>query len=143
MAKRKQPTHETFEAAAAHGKFTKVADSMMDSQAWLSLSLSQMGLYLLLKRKYTKYKAGDDNRKNISFPRSEYSQFYSNNRTFWRDLDALIEAGFIEVISNGKNTRTPTIYGFCDAWKDYGTPGFEIHPSQRRAAAPQRKTVFE
>ena len=135
MRKRKLPTHEKFEAIAAHGKFTKITDSMMDSQAWQTLEPSQMGLYLLFKRKFTRYKSGDDNRQNISFPHSEYKKIrtYSNQRTFWRDLDALIDCGFIEVIASGRTTRKATIYGFSDNWKKFGTPDFAVDINHRRA----------
>lgn len=107
----------------------------MDSIAWKSLEPSQMGLYLLFKRKFSKNKVGDDNHKNISFPFSEYSliKTYSNQRTFWRDLDILIDRGFIAVVASGRTTRTPNIYEFSDGWKYYGTPGFTIDINQRRA----------
>ena len=134
-SKRNPPTHELFESVHKHGKFTKIADSMMDSAAWLSLEPSQMGLYMLFKRKYTKSKAGDDNRANISFPFSEYTRIktYSNQRTFWRDFDLLIDRGFLKVIASGKTTRTSSIYGFSDEWKRYGTPDFNVDINQRRA----------
>ena len=135
MPKRKPPTHEPFESMDIHGRFAKICHSMLNSLAWKSLEPSQMGLYVVLKQKYTKTKSGDDNRRNITFPYSEYSKVktYTNQRVFWRDLDALIEAGFIQVVSSGKVTRTPTIYGFSDGWKKYGTPEFSVTDGQRRA----------
>ena len=134
MAKKKRPTHESFESTTEHGKFAKITDSMTNSAAWYSLEPSQMGLYLLFKKKYTKSKSGDDNRNNISFPYSEYSKIktYSNQRTFWRDLDVLIDRGFIEVVLPGKATRTATLYGFSDEWKRYGTPEFSVPVNKRR-----------
>jgi hypothetical protein len=140
MPKKKPPTHEPFEGKSDHGKFTKICDSMIDSDAWKSLEPSQMGLYLLIKRKFTKNKTGDDNRQNVSFPFSEYKKIrtYSNQRTFWRDLDALIEHGFIEVVSSGKPTREPTIYGFSELWKCYGTPAFQVADSKRRQSQKRK-----
>ena len=136
MPKKKPPTHELFEAIYSHGKFTKITDSMMDSLAWQSLEPSQMGLYLLFKRKYTKNKSSDDNKNDISFPFSEYSKIktYSNKRTFWRDLDALIEKGFIIIVSPQKFQRKPNIYGFSDNWKNYGKPDFKVKDEHKRLA---------
>ena len=130
MPKKKKPTHEKFEGTSQHGQFAKITYSMMGSKAWHSLSPSQMGLYILFKAKFR-----GNNLHNISFPRSEYKEIktYSNQRTFYRDLDALIEAGFIIVVSSGKTTRTPNIYGLSEMWKKYGTAEFNIHHNERRA----------
>ena len=132
---KKKPTHEDFESIAPHGKFTKIVDNMQDSKAWQTLEPSQMGLYLLFKRKFTKYRTQDDNCKNISFPHSEYKQIktYSNKRVFWRDLDALIDRGFIRVVASGKISRTASIYGFSDMWKKFGTNDFIVYSNERRA----------
>ncbi|MCL2810688.1 MAG: hypothetical protein FWD25_02230 [Clostridia bacterium] len=137
MPKKKLPTHESFEATNAHGQFAKITVSMMSSLAWKSLKPSQMGLYLLFKAKYTRYRNGDDNRRNISFPFSEYKRIetYSNQRTFWRDLDALIDRGFIEVVESGRmigGQKKASIYGLSDAWKQYGLAGFHVDPTKRR-----------
>lgn len=137
MAKKKPPTHKAFESITDHGRFAKITISMMDSPAWQTLEPSQMGLYLLFKRKFTRNKSGDDNQKNISFPFSEYKKIktYSNQRTFWRDLDTLINVGLIEVVESGRRIggqNKASIYGFSEAWKKHGTADFHVDPAKRR-----------
>jgi len=141
MPRSKPPLHEPFESFDAHGKFAKICLSMLNSPAWASLEPSAMGLYLLFKARFYKTKAGDSNCCNITFPFSEYSKIrtYSNQRTFWRDLDQLIESGFIRVVSSGAIHRLPTIYGFSSKWRLFGTHEFAISPGERRMKRPRRK----
>ncbi len=126
------PSHQPFESRRNSGKFAKVCDDMMLSPAWACLNMSQRGLYLHLKGKFTKYSDGTDNRNDISIPKSEAQALYSELRTFRKDMDALIAVGLIRCIACGYTTRKPSIYGFSDRWQAYGTPGFEVPPEDRR-----------
>jgi hypothetical protein len=133
MAKVKK-VHESFEDVSDNGKFSKVCRGMEQSKAWQTLTLQQTGLYLLLKGKFTKYKTGDkkDNRDDISFPKSEWVQYYKTQQMFAKDIDALIDAGLIRVVKYQGNLRKPTIYGFSDKWKQFGTKGFKIEERDKR-----------
>lgn len=135
MAKsRTRKVHEPFESMNTNGKFAKICADMMSSKAWKKLSLAQQGLYLLLKGKFIKNNTkGTDNRDNISLPKSEWSELYNNNyRTFSRDIDALIDVGLIRVVQYQQNLRKPTIYGFSEKWKLYGTDKFHLDINEQR-----------
>lgn len=73
-----------FAADMQHTKFEKTSTS---ETAWEQLTLSQIGLYHILKSKY--YKKEDEN--NISMPKSEWSRYYSRKPAFDKDMDILIE----------------------------------------------------
>ena len=101
---------------------------MIDSPAFHKLNLRQQGLYLHFKRKYSQ-KVSDgvvtsSNIDNISFTYKEAKQIYGDMRTFRKDVEALIEYGFIRRISQGgknfndgsKSQFDSTIYGFSDEW---------------------------
>lgn len=109
---------------------------MIESTAWKSLELRQQGLYLHLKSKYTqKVSNGNiisDNAENITIPKSEAAGLYGNLTTFRKDMDKLIECGFIKIIQYGWNTRTVNIYGFSDRWKEYGMSGYNVPENEKR-----------
>ena len=134
MPKKSQPFNYSFESTrTTGGKFTKIHQDMNNSKAWQEISLRQRGLYLEFKNKFTKYKNGDTNENNISFPRSEYMQLYGNERTFRKDIDELISKGFIKVVTSGWTTRQPSIYGLSNLWQKYNVIGFEIPYNHKRA----------
>lgn len=114
------------------GKFAKICETMMKSMAWKDLTMRQRGLYLELKIKYTKKSDGSDNSEDISITEKEYKNEYKNKNTLFKDVDALINNGFIRVINHGKYARRPNIYGFSDKWKNYNTPEYFIHPNEKR-----------
>lgn len=130
IARKKSFSHRDFESKTEKGKFTKICNDMMESVAWQALSRSQISLYLTLKSKYTaKVSSGmliSDNARDISMPTKEAAKMYSNLNTFRNDIDALIEAGFIDLVQSGWNTRTANIYGLSDRWKKYGQPNYEV-----------------
>lgn len=130
MAKRKKSTHNSFESNTEHGRFAKITQDMMNNVAWQALTLRQRGLYLHLKSKYTqRVEHGiiiNSNEKDISIPASEAKILYGDLRTFRKDMDALIECGFIDLIESGRNTRTCNIYGFSDRWKNYGKADYQV-----------------
>lgn len=114
------------------GKFAKICGTMTSSMAWKKLSMRQKGLYLSLKIKYTKKSDGSDNSNDISIIEAEFKDDYKSKNTLMKDVDALIDYGFIKLIRNGKYARKPNIYGFSDKWKKYNTKEFFIHPNERR-----------
>ena len=132
MGKRNKKLFYSFESFYENGAFTKISNDMIKSKAWKELSLRQQGLYLHLKTKFTKYKNQDTNVNNISMPKKEAKTLYGDLKTFRKDIDVLIEKGFIKQIKSGWNTRTANIYGFSDKWKLYGTDKFIIPESDKR-----------
>lgn len=87
-----------------------------------------------MKSKFTvNAKTLENNKDDISVPRSEASKLYDENmRGFRDDIDKLIEFGFIRMVFWGYNTRTVNIYGFSGMWKNYGTDKFKIEEGDRR-----------
>ena len=131
--KLKPPTNYEFESANQRYDFTKICRDMQRSKAWNELKLRQQGLYLHLKAKFTvNTKTLENNANNISIPTSEAKTLYGNLDTFRKDMDTLIEYGFIKQIASGVPTMSVSIYGFSYRWKDYGTDRFFIPNEDRR-----------
>ena len=49
----------------------------------------------------------------------------------WRALK-LRQCGFVRLISSGRFTRTPNIYGFSMRWQSYGRPGYTMPLDEMR-----------
>jgi len=124
---------------------------MTDSPAWDSLSLRQQGLYLAFKRRYKEKRAEgvvvSSNAEEIHFSGAEATKpgsngtapLYGNERTFYGDVDALIEKGFIKVVSTGYFKRSATLYGFSDRWLKYKSgEQLDIPLHERRLKRPQK-----
>lgn len=111
--------------------FTKICDDMIDSMAWQMLGLEAQGLYLFLKRKYTKNN-GKDNANDIHITNKDIRIIGKNKASIYKYLDRLIDNGFIKVVEHGKLSRKPNIYGFCGEWKKYNTKDFFVHPNNKR-----------
>ena len=89
--------------------------------------------FFLLKSKFTvNSKTLETNAENISFTTKEAIKLYGDLRTFRKDLDILIDLGFIKQIMSGVPRMEASIYGFSDKWKDYGTDKFHIPDSDKR-----------
>lgn len=103
--------------------------SMLTHPAFMALKTRQKVLYLYCKAQYYgKRKPGKD------FPDVKALQsedcFYMNlslavsyglytrngNKEFYADMKALCEAGFLEMVANGKNTQSRSIYRFSEKW---------------------------
>jgi hypothetical protein len=120
------------ESHYSSGKYTKITQDMMDTKAWAELTISQRGLYLILKAKVTRYRDGTYNIDDISMPKSEWIKYYTRKSTFDKDMDNLINLGFIKVILYQGNLRKPTIYGISEQWKYYKTSEFNVTDKDRR-----------
>lgn len=136
MAKSKKlklPTNYDFESANQEYDFTKICRDMQRSKAWHELNLRQQGLYLHLKSKFrVNRETLENNANDISIPTSEAKEKYGNLNTFRKDMDTLIDYGFIKQIVSGVPTMSVSIYGFSYRWKDYGTERFFIPNEDRR-----------
>lgn len=118
----------------SHHKYTKICDDMMDSKAWQDLPMRARGLYLELKKKFISKNGGTTtNKDDISIVYDDYyKKAYKSKNTLFKDVDALIDNGFIKVVRHGKLARIPNIYGFDSMWQKYGTKDFFIHPNNKR-----------
>lgn len=136
MAKTKRPkppVNYSFESTNNRYDFTKICRDMQRSEAWKQLKPRQIGLYFLLKSKFTvNSKTLENNAENISFTTSEAKRYYGDLRTFRADMDILINLGFIKQVMSGVPRMEASIYGFSDRWKDYGTDKFYIPDKDKR-----------
>lgn len=141
MAKKtKMPMNENFESNLSRSGFTKICNDMFESEAWKSLSLRQIGLYLTLKHRYKKNpRTLEDNRNEIVFTTTEALKVYGDSRTFRDDLDVLIDRGFIKQTFSGVPFMKANKYGFSDKWKLYGTDNFSIPDSDKRYKRKSKK----
>lgn len=125
MARKKKPTHRSFESNNEHGRFAKITIDMMNSPAWRALSVYEVALYLAIKSKYKGVnKSGQDNSRDLSFTHAE-GQLLMSKARFIKAIDRLIATGFIDLIEHFPQSRRPTIYGLSDRWRDYGKPEFK------------------
>ena len=130
MANKKKDTHQPFESTTERGRYIKVCGDMVESPAFNRLNMRQQGLYYRFKNKYRQTKVNGivtkSNINDISFTYKEASELgYSEKRTFQKDVKALIDNGFIKIVSQGgknyydgeKSRFSATIYGFSEEWK--------------------------
>lgn len=105
--------------------------SMLLSPAWNNLTKNQQILYVYCKSQYYAeekkprplIKELTDNEINLCFTmnKSKWCKLYKiyadgGQERFKKDMDALINNGFIEIIENGKVKSQPNIYAFSDKW---------------------------
>ena len=144
IKKIKPPTNYSFESANQKYDFTKICRDMQRSKAWKELSLRQHGLYLYLKAKFTvNTRTLDNNSQDISIPSSEAKKLYGDLRTFRKDIDKLIELGFIKQNISGVPTMSVSIYGFSEKWKYYGTDKFSITKAEERYKRSLKNKALE
>jgi hypothetical protein len=117
--------------------FTGIYMSMLMSAAWQELTGKQQVLYIYCKsqRYAEKKKPIKDNEASFTMNQSKWHGLYglytlNNKSSFYKDMSALIEKGFIRCLECGSVTRTKSIYEFSDKWQKYGTPEFKILPSE-------------
>ena len=133
MAKRAKRSYKpkTFESTGiSNDTSANIYESMLKSPAFMDLTKNQRLLYIDMKKQYYgKRKPGKD------FPDIEQLQgddlFYfnlglaveyglytrSNHKAFYADIKAIEQHGFITTVSNGKNTKSRSIYRYSGSWK--------------------------
>lgn len=137
----------TYGETTGKESFVRVFESMMNSDAWKELTGRQRSLYLFCKGQYTKeydnakskpvegtpYYDNTDiaayrepeifymNREKVKecrlYNRTDWDKV--NRRDFYRDMQALLQCGFIECLETGRITRTKSIYKMSEKWKGW------------------------
>ena len=107
--------------------------SMLLSPAWNNLTKNQQILYVYCKAQYYAEKKKPkplikeltDNEINLCFTmnKSKWCKLYKiyadgGQERFRKDMQALIDNGFIEIVENGKTNRTKNIYCYSNKWQD-------------------------
>lgn len=152
MGKRKQYTPKEFESAK-HGKqepFSAIYLSMLMSNAWNELTAKQRELYLYCKLQLHADKralpAEDIKKGHFTFNqykwREKYKLYKPGNNGFYRDMDALINCGFVDCIRQGAQKKEKNVYRFSDRWQHYGTEHYKV-PAKYMTQSLYRKTYVE
>lgn len=109
---------------------------MLISEAWRDLTAQQQRLYLYCKLQlYAEKRKPDDDPASFTMNRYKWCNLYqlyakTNHRSFYRDMAALIEHGFVTCVRSGKTTRTKSVYKLSAKWQQYGTEAFTVSPSE-------------
>ena len=108
--------------------------SMLMNKNWQNLTKNQQLLYLYCKAQYYAEKKKTIKLQLAEISEEELSKCFTMNKSKWcslyhlyndgnqngfiKDMRALIENGFIDIVENGKVTRTKNIYKFSDRWRE-------------------------
>lgn len=130
---KKNHIYKAFESAnTSKDTSANICESMLKSAAFKDLSKNQRLLYLYMKAQYFgKRKPRHDypDQEQLAsdelfyFPMNAAADYdlytRSNKAQFYSDIGELVSHGFIEVVSNGKKTKSRTIYKYSSAWKTW------------------------
>lgn len=144
--KKRQYEKKAFESVGgASDVSANVYESMLTSTAWVDLSAQQKALYLCCKAQYyaERKKPIDGDAISFTMARHKWMEHYrlykeGNQAAFYRDMQALLDHGFVELVSSGKATREKSIYRFSSMWRKWGTVDFYIPANQQ--VTSRRKT---
>ena len=134
MGRRKESyTPKAFESTGvSNDTSANIYGSMLESPAFKDLSKNQRLLYVYMKKQYY-----GTRKPERDFPEVEKLQgtdlFYfnmalavqyglysrSNDRQFYNDIAAIERHGFIKTISNGRSTKSRSVYKFIGDWKQW------------------------
>lgn len=139
MSKKPKYQKRLFESTGAKSDISaNIYLSMLTSEAWFDLSRAQQVLYLACKSRYygEKKKPVEGDSETFTFARYQWKEVYKlytdyNKRGFYRDMQALLDHGFIELVSSGRATREKNIYKFSSMWRHFGTANFSIPANQK------------
>ena len=147
MGRTKKPTYKprSFESRNCGGSFinqrgknqaetsANIFESMLQSPAFKSLTAKQQILYVYCKSQYYgKRKPAKDYEKKGLY--QDQAHFYFNwqlaldydlyteksHSGFYKDMKALMQKGFFELVKSGKEHKTKNIYKFSDKWQEWG-----------------------
>lgn len=111
--------------------------SLLTSPAFKDLSARQRMLYVCAKSEFygARSRPKNDFTDNEEFKKDGAGMFYlnhrlvtdvyglypkTNRRDFYKDIEALIDHGFIQLVSSGRVNKQRSIYQYSAAWKTWG-----------------------
>lgn len=135
MSKRKERyVPKTFESMGnSNDVSANIYMSMLMSKNWMALTKNQQVLYLYCKAQLYAEKRKpkpmiiqlSESEQNLLFTmnRSKYVSLYKlysegNRQSFKKDMMALINLGFIELVEDNHNTRRKNIYKLSSLWRE-------------------------
>lgn len=133
MGNRKTPYKpKLFESTGrSNDTSANIYDSMLVSPAFKALTKGQRLLYVYMKKMYYGHRRPiKDDPLSFTFNQCKWIkdkkhtnkygfELYSNKNQFYKDRDALVNHGFIEIVENNKNQRESNIYRFSDKWRTW------------------------
>ena len=112
--------------------FARIYKDMMLSEAFVTLTPRQMMLYIVAKMQFYGHRKPAKDYPHIEAFHSEECLYLnhalgvqyglyppSNHRDLYRDIEVLIEHGFLERLSNGRVNQKKSVYRFSGNWKKY------------------------
>lgn len=131
--RKKSYTPKAFESTGrSNDTSANIYESMLLSAAYQDLNIRQRQLYVCMKAQYYgKRKPGKDYQEIdllqgddlFYFPMSlaEKYALYTreNHKQFYNDIKVIENHGFIQTVSNGKSTKSRSIYKFSGDWRDW------------------------
>lgn len=133
MAKQKYKPKAFESTGISSDTSANIYMSMLLSCAWNNLTKNQQILYLYCKAQYYAEKRKPktmvielkEDKRNLCFTMnkakwcSTYGLYKNGGQgRFKKDMQALINNGFIKEIENGKTSRTKNIYQFSSEWQN-------------------------
>lgn len=134
MGQRKKPyAPKLFESSrGAKDPYAGIYETMLRSPAFLNMTKNQRLLYVYMKAQYYgKRKPKNDFPDIEQFQRDDLFYFNmalaekyglysrSNDRQFYADIKAIEQHGFIKTVSNGRSTKSRSIYQFTSEWQQW------------------------
>lgn len=134
MARKNKPSYKPWQRRRfSSNKFTPIFADLWTSDAFTSLTDKQQALYIDCTLESYGLASNDTGRGEEFFYmngglRSDKYKRYprSDSRCFERDIEALIEHGFVDCVQSGFNTRQKNLYKLSDRWHKWGMPDFKV-----------------
>ena len=134
MAKKKHKYQKkTFESTLdPKDTSANIYESMLLSSAWNDLISKQRLFYVYCKSQfYSEKTTYEDNPYTFTMNKAKWCSKYSiytkgNASSFYKDMEALINHGFIACIKCGAIARQKNIYQYSSKWRLWNTNQFEI-----------------
>lgn len=112
MARRKKVPLNDWETwdPEKDSNFARIGFSLWLAPAFIALKPTARNVYLMMI-------GASAGKREFTFTNSYYTARGIVRKSFLRAVQELTKAGFIQIIENGKNTRTPSKYAFSNRWK--------------------------
>lgn len=121
--KQKAEKYETIPNAKGSSVFARLYATMLTHPRWIGLSDRQKILFAYMKLQEYGGKGNrpdeNDTEKfyfNWALASKTYHLYKKNKTGFYSDIKALDEAGFIDILENGRSSRTKSVYKYSDRW---------------------------
>ena len=131
--KKKKYIPKSFESTGvSNDTSANIYESMLTSAAFLDLSKNQRLLYMYMKAQYYGKRKPRKDYPDIEEIQGDECFYFnqalavkynlytrSNHQSFYSDIKAIERHGFIKIVSNGRNTKSKSIYKFVGDWKEW------------------------